>query len=195
MSRIFRVAHSGRTCGAVSDTDRGRGEEAACGRDSDLHGDSPAADLVSRLQAHTRSLRRDVQALKKALAEVDAAVTRSRDRVEQLRRIVPERKVAAKADTDEGQERMVQRRCGGDRRTSSDRRRLEDPISAVVRWLDGLPMDRRSGNERRITPDRRTEGETAAPPAPRAPALPDPSNVVSLAVFRAQRRRNRPPAL
>lgn len=106
-------------------------------------------DLAARLKAHTQALQQSVRSLQDSLASVDAAVALSRARL-----FVRYRPPAGIAE----------------RRSGMDRRRHDDPVAALVRWIDGEPLERRSGADRRS-------------PQPGALA----PNVVSLEAFRRRR--------
>ena len=155
---------------------------------------SEADDLSARLRAHTRALQQNVRALQETIAAVDAAVAVSRARL-----FVRHRPPAGLAE----------------RRAGFDRRRQDDPVSALVRWVDGDALERRAGEDRRTTvagahddpnvapghdypnvvggEGRHTVAGAAAPEAAPEAASGSPSaTIVSLDAFRARRASLRP---
>ncbi len=141
---------------------------------------SEVDDLSARLRAHTRALQQNVRALQETIAAVDAAVAVSRARL-----FVRHRPPAG----------VVERRAG------FERRRHDDPTSALVRWIEGEALERRSGADRRA-PEGAPAGaqentpagapETAPTGAPATAPATMRGNIVSLDAFRAHRARLRP---
>ena len=186
-TRIVRGRDKRGGTSGVSDSERDRaGPETGAGDGNAANKAVP--DLAARLRAHTKALRRDVRALQSALADVDAAIARSRNRIEHLRKIVPARKPKSRHPEEGLDAHEEERRSDGDRRSGIDRRQLSDPLAPVSRWIEGLPMERRASDDRRCVPDRRAGSDGQAPPtAPHGEAEGQSNTVVSLAAFRARR--------
>ena len=142
-------------------------------RDEGMPG-SEADDLTARLRAHTRALQQNVRALQETFAAVDAAIAVSRARL-----FVRYRPPAGLAE----------------RRAGFDRRRQDDPTSALIRWIDGDALERRAGEDRRTVASgegRPNVEGAAAPEAASGSPSATTATVVSLDAFRTRRANLRP---
>ena len=144
-------------------------------RDEGMPG-SEADDLTARLRAHTRALQQNVRALQETFAAVDAAIAVSRARL-----FVRYRPPAGLAE----------------RRAGFDRRRQDDPTSALIRWIDGDALERRAGEDRRTVASGHdhpnvASGHEAVPEAASGSPSATTATIVSLDAFRARRANLRP---
>lgn len=146
----------------VSTGNKGSGTGATGGTPEDASA-AALAELVTRLQAHSESLRRDIRRLQRALSEINGAMVLSLDRVERLRTNTERlRSIFGTGSDDlvEGTTRR-ERRSGADRRSGLDRRRDAMEVAGLMRWIEGTSLDRRKGGERRSPVDRRQHQDTA----------------------------------
>lgn len=173
------------------------------------------ASLSVRLKEQAASLRSDIRRVRKALTDIDAAMSvslerlnNSRENNELLQTMLESQAMEAEAaqpdaapPVDESEPAasprlVVEHRAGDDRRTGLDRRRDPAEITGLLRWLEGSSLDRRSGEDRRSGQDRRSV-KHAKPAVQRTrPTKTDKTRpaamVISIAEFRAVRRSPTP---
>lgn len=155
-------------------------------------------ELVARLQEHSKSLRRDIRRLQRALVEINGAIALSLDRVERLRANTDRlHAIFGDVPQDDGQSEESKprkdRRSGAERRTGGDRRRARSEVTGLLRWIEGTSLDRRRAPERRTAQDRRRIIEVSTekrdrlvvPMTSRRRACGD---VISLADYRRSRK-------
>lgn len=187
--------------------------DGKAGQNHPLPADTGAAlaELAVRLRGQAASLREDILRLRRALSDIDAAMSVSLDRLNDARHsnavlqtmLEPPGSAGAPAgdepaapqdaaDASGRPHLVIEKRSSGDRRSGVDRRRDPSEVTGLLRWLEGSSLDRRSGTDRRSGQDRRMAKPVKTPIQRSRQTKTDKvrpaATVISIAEVRATRR-------